>query len=84
MELWKDITEHPISQMKICIFFFFPFKSKINQFVLDFVTDLRLEDTVNLKLERKPRERNTNVELLGYSMVDAGNDLGPGTQYGKK
>ena len=51
--------------------------------MLDFVTDLRLEDTVNLKLERKPRERNTNVELLGYSMVDAGNDLGPGTQYGK-
>ena len=44
--------------------------------MLDFVTDLRLEDTVNLKLERKPRERNTNVELLGYSMVDAGNDLG--------
>ena len=47
------------------------------------LSDLRLEDMVNQKLERKARERNTNVEALGYSMVDAGNELGPGTQYGK-
>ncbi len=42
----------------------------------------RMEDFVNTKLDRKVPDRETNSEALGMSMIEAGNELGPGTQYG--
>ncbi|XP_071947260.1 endophilin-B1-like isoform X3 [Antedon mediterranea] len=44
--------------------------------------NLRVEDFFNSKLDRRPKERETNYELLGMAMIESGNDLGPGTQYG--
>lgn len=35
------------------------------------------------KLEKKKRDRNNNHEALGNEMIDAGNDYGPGTSFGK-
>ncbi len=35
------------------------------------------------KLEKKKKDRMTSSEMLGQNMVDAGNDFGPGTAYGK-
>ena len=46
-------------------------------------TGRRMEDFLNTKLERKVPDRETNYEGLGLSMIEAGNELGPGTQYGK-
>ncbi|XP_071496176.1 endophilin-B1-like isoform X2 [Diadema antillarum] len=42
----------------------------------------RLEDYVNTKLDRRTRDRESNLEQQGSAMIDAGNELGPGTQYG--
>ncbi|XP_071802785.1 endophilin-B1-like isoform X2 [Asterias amurensis] len=42
----------------------------------------RSEDFVNVKLDRKVPDRETNSEGLGLTMIEAGNELGPGTQYG--
>nr|XP_054769894.1 endophilin-B1-like isoform X1 [Lytechinus pictus] len=42
----------------------------------------RLEDYVNTKLDRRTRDRESNSEQFGGAMIDAGNELGPGTQYG--
>ncbi|XP_033104323.1 endophilin-B1-like isoform X2 [Anneissia japonica] len=44
--------------------------------------NLRVEDYFNSKLDRRPKERENNYELLGIAMIESGNDLGPGTQYG--
>ena len=35
------------------------------------------------KLDKKKRERQTNTEYLGQTMIDAGNEFGPGTPYGE-
>lgn len=54
-----------------------------------YFTDARLEEFVYDKLGqldstvKKPKERETNHEILGLSMVEAGSDIGPGTAYGK-
>jgi endophilin-B len=46
-------------------------------------TDARLEDFMYQKFDGKKKERQTNYELLGQCMFDSGNELGPGTAYGK-
>lgn len=34
------------------------------------------------KIERRRLSRLSNLDFLGVDMVEAGNDLGPGTLYG--
>ena len=46
-------------------------------------SDVRMEEFVMDKLEKKKRDRFTNTELLGLHMIDAGNEFGPGTSYGE-
>lgn len=48
-----------------------------------FPLDARLEDFMHQKFDGKKKERQTNYEVLGQCMFDSGNDLGPGTAYGK-
>lgn len=43
----------------------------------------RVEDFVFEKIEKKKPNRMVNLEYLGQDMIDAGNDYGPGTPYGK-
>lgn len=45
--------------------------------------DARIEEFVYEKLDRKAPSRMNNPELLGQYMIDAGNEFGPGTAYGK-
>lgn len=45
--------------------------------------DVRLEEFVYEKLEKKVRTRMNNHELLGQSMIESGNEFGPGTAYGE-
>ena len=47
------------------------------------LADTRLEDKVYLKLDKKPPERQTNIELLGITMADAGTEFGPNSSYGR-
>jgi len=35
------------------------------------------------KIDRRRLTRLSNLDYLGVDMVEAGNDLGPGTLYGK-
>lgn len=42
-----------------------------------------MEDFVNTKLDRRTRDRESNLEQFGSAMIDGGNELGPGTQYGR-
>ncbi|XP_038063505.1 endophilin-B1-like isoform X2 [Patiria miniata] len=42
----------------------------------------RMEDFLNTKLDRKVQDRETNFDGCGATMIEAGNELGPGTQYG--
>ncbi|KAF3703350.1 Endophilin-B1 SH3 domain-containing GRB2-like protein B1 [Channa argus] len=42
----------------------------------------RLEEFVYEKLEKKAPTRMNNHELLGQSMIESGNECGPGTAYG--
>ena len=42
-----------------------------------------MEDYFYQKLDKKKPNRMTRVEILGQSMIDAGNGFGPGTGYGK-
>lgn len=42
----------------------------------------RVEDFLFEKLDRKPRDRLSNLELLGMDLIEAGNDFGAGTPYG--
>uniref|UniRef100_A0A3Q1JII5 Endophilin-B1 n=1 Tax=Anabas testudineus TaxID=64144 RepID=A0A3Q1JII5_ANATE len=44
--------------------------------------NVRLEEFVYEKLEKKAPTRMNNHELLGQSMIDSGNEFGPGTAYG--
>lgn len=46
--------------------------------------DIRVEEMLMDKLDRKKRDHITNHELLGQTMLDAGNEFGPGTPYGKR
>lgn len=46
--------------------------------------DVRLEEFVYEKLEKKAPTRMNNHELLGQSMIESGNEFGPGTAYGKR
>ena len=48
-----------------------------------FISAVRLEEMVVDTLDKKKRERQTNTEYLGQTMIDAGNEFGPGTPYGK-
>lgn len=43
----------------------------------------RVEDFLFDKIERKKPNRLSNLEYLGIDMIEAGNDFGPGTAYGK-
>lgn len=45
--------------------------------------DVRLEEFVYEKLEKKVPTRMNNHELLGQSMIESGNEIGPGTAYGE-
>lgn len=45
--------------------------------------DVRLEEFVYEKLEKKAPTRMNNHELLGQSMIESGNEFGPGTAYGE-
>jgi endophilin-B len=42
----------------------------------------RYEEFFYTKLDKKRRERMTDVDVLGQDMIDAGNNFGPGTSYG--
>lgn len=44
--------------------------------------NVRLEEFVYEKLEKKAPTRVNNHDLLGQSLIDAGRDFGPGTAYG--
>ncbi|XP_054893563.1 endophilin-B1a [Poeciliopsis prolifica] len=44
--------------------------------------NVRLEEFVYEKLEKKAPARINNHDLLGHSMIEAGSDFGPGTAYG--
>ena len=44
---------------------------------------IRYEELFYTKLDKKRRERMTDVDTLGQDMMDAGNQFGPGTSYGK-
>ncbi|KAF7665165.1 hypothetical protein LDENG_00152710 [Lucifuga dentata] len=44
--------------------------------------NVRLEEFVYEKLEKKVPTRMNNHELLGQSMIDSGSEFGPGTAYG--
>ncbi|XP_029693445.1 endophilin-B2b isoform X3 [Takifugu rubripes] len=45
-------------------------------------TGTRIEEFIYDKLDKKLPSKVTNAELLGQYMLDAANDLGPGTPYG--
>lgn len=42
----------------------------------------RVEDYLFEKLEKKSRDRLSNMEQLGLDLMEAGSDFGPGTAYG--
>ncbi|KAG7275793.1 hypothetical protein CRUP_038273 [Coryphaenoides rupestris] len=44
--------------------------------------NVRLEEFLYEKLEKKVPTRMNNHELLGQSMIESGNEFGPGTAYG--
>ncbi|XP_078327003.1 endophilin-B1-like isoform X2 [Crassostrea virginica] len=44
--------------------------------------NIRMEDFVYEKLDKKKRDRVNHHEVLGQVLVDGGNDFGPGTTYG--
>ncbi|XP_069122140.1 endophilin-B1-like isoform X6 [Argopecten irradians] len=44
--------------------------------------NIRMEDFFYEKLDKKKRDRNNHQEQLGNTMIDTGNDYGPGTSYG--
>ncbi|XP_030624052.1 endophilin-B1a isoform X3 [Chanos chanos] len=44
--------------------------------------NVRIEEFLYEKLEKKVPSRVNNHELLGQSMIDSGNEFGPGTAYG--
>lgn len=44
----------------------------------------RVEDFLFEKIDKKRPNRLSNLEYLGLDMIDAGNEFGPGTAYGKE
>lgn len=44
----------------------------------------RVEDFLYEKIEKKRPNRLSNLEYLGLDMIEAGNEFGPGTSYGKR
>ena len=44
---------------------------------------MRAEEFVYEKLDKPKPPRLTESETLGQSMIEAGNDFGPGTNYGE-
>lgn len=42
----------------------------------------RVEDFIYEKIEKKRPNRLSNLEYLGFDMIEAGNVFGPGTAYG--
>jgi len=52
-------------------------------FILPAFSDVRIEEFFYEKLDKKVPTRMNNHELLGESMIDSGNESGPGTAYGK-
>lgn len=42
----------------------------------------RIEDFIYEKIEKKRPNRLSNLEYLGFDMIEAGNVFGPGTPYG--
>lgn len=47
------------------------------------ILDIRMEDFVYEKLDKKKRDRVNYYEVLGYVFVDGGNDFGSGIIYGE-
>lgn len=47
------------------------------------MTGKRVEDYLFDKIDKKRPNRLSNLEYLGLDMIDAGNEFGPGTAYGK-
>ena len=54
-----------------------------NNWVTFCLTDIRMEEILYEKLDKRKRDRNNSHETLGQIMVDAGNEFGPGTSYGE-
>lgn len=46
-------------------------------------TAYRVEDLLLEKIEKKRPQRQTNMECLGQGLIEAGNEFGPSTAYGK-
>ncbi|KAK3087554.1 hypothetical protein FSP39_007493 [Pinctada imbricata] len=44
--------------------------------------NVRMEEFLYEKLDKKKRERPNNTEQLGQVLIESGNDFGPGTTYG--
>lgn len=44
--------------------------------------DVRIEEFFYEKLDKKAPTRMNNHEMLGQTMIDSGNEFGPGTAYG--
>ena len=53
------------------------------EFLLCSAPDVRIEEFLYEKLEKKAPTRMNNHELLGHTMIEAGNEFGPGTAYGE-
>ena len=54
-----------------------------NQHLIFVYAGLRAEEFVYQKLDKPKPPRLTESEALGQSMIEAGNDFGPGTNYGE-
>lgn len=52
-------------------------------FLINICSGLRAEEFVYQKLDKPKPPRLTESEALGQSMIEAGNDFGPGTNYGE-
>ena len=51
--------------------------------LINICSGLRAEEFVYQKLDKAKPPRLTESEALGQSMIEAGNDFGPGTNYGE-
>lgn len=68
----------------VCLFLFLTYVLNNSNYFKQTFLDARIEEFVYEKLDRKAPSRMNNPELLGQYMIDAGNEFGPGTAYGKK
>ena len=55
----------------------------LNNAYFNICSGLRAEEFVYQKLDKPKPPRLTESEALGQSMIEAGNDFGPGTNYGE-